>query len=218
LEYKRAQNLRVRCPPHRPGYPQGDTVVFVGVFAIQNIEPVDEHVRVPEKEKYSSVMSLMSKLLILGIFLLAYGLYTERQIVSVEDFLKNLLPQDTSPRALLSSYFQSLFFNAAFIGAVFLGFGWLLGAPISRLLRNMRFGVYAATALLVLLWCVLRIPELPFGWQVLAVLTIGIWFWLDIIAVVIIFYILAKRRMGAHDLHPALAPLIEASLGARALR
>jgi hypothetical protein len=196
----------------------GEIRLFLIAFLpFKNIEPIDEQVAKPEKDAYSGLVSYLSVMLIVGVFLLAYGLYPDRQVATAEDFLTNLLPQDSTPDALLSSFFQALFYNAVFIGVVFVAFGWLLGAPLSRLLGTIRLAVYTTVALLILLWGVLRVQSLTGGWLMLGYLTIGVWWWLDAIAVVIIYYILVKRRMGAHALHPALLPLIEAALGARAL-
>lgn len=192
--------------------------LFLQAFVpFKNIEPVDFQVDKPEKDAYSGLVSYLTLALLVGVFVLAYGLYPDRQISNPQEFLTNLFPEDTRPSALLSAFFESLFYNAVFIGVVFVAFGWILGAPIWRMLGVIRLAVYTTVTLLILLWCVLQIQHLSGGWLMLGYLTVGVWWWLDMIAVVIIFYILVKRRMGAHALHPALLPLIEAALGARAL-
>jgi hypothetical protein len=212
----RVQDKRVTRPPHAMIF--GEIRLFLLAFLpFKNIEPADFQVEKPAKDVYSSLVSYLTVALLVGVFLLAYGLYPDRQISSAREFLTNLVPEDTTPGALLTSFFESLFYNAAFIGVVFVAFGWVLGAPISRLLGTIRLAVYPSVALLILLWCVLQVQDLSGGWLMVGYLTVGVWWWLDTIAVVIIFHILVRRRMGAHALHPALLPFIEASLGARAL-
>lgn len=195
----------------------------VGLFLIaflplKNIEPVDEEVDSPEKDRYSSLVSFLSLALFVGIFMLAYGLYADQQTLTPAELLRNLVPKDTMPQALLASFFESMFYNAVFLGVAFVGFGLVLGVRIRYILGTIRLAVYNAVALLAYLWAVMHIFNGPDGgWKILGVLTIGVLFFFEVIAVVIIFHILIKRRMGADGYYQPLMPLLEAALGARAL-
>ena len=216
---------------HDTGQPNEDRVVrwveavfrelrvfLLAFFPIKNVEYVDFHVDERDKIGLSSVISYMGLVLFAGIFLLAYGLHADQQTLTPQELIGNLLPKDTAPAALLNSFFKAVAYNVAFMGLAFLGFGLVLGVSMHWLIRTIRLAVYNAVAVLVYLWAVGYVFDLPPGVeQLIGLPVVGILFVVETFSVVVIYVMLIKRRMGADGYQQPLMPMIEAALGARAL-
>lgn len=161
-------------------------LIVVAFIPFKNIEPIDIEVKPQRKDPYGRAVSFGAAGCIIGIFVLAYGLYPDNQVANPVDVLRNLLPEDTSLDSLISAFAESVFYNAVFIGIVFVILGYTLGVPFTRLVWIIRLGIYSTIAQLTLMWCIVYNLQMPDGgWKFLAILTVGPWWWLHTISMFI---------------------------------
>lgn len=156
---------------------------------------------------------------ILGILLfVAYGFYRAQQVQDVTALVENFL-RSMQPIALINT--------ALFVVGLYLLYAFLLRVPLGRLLRQIGYVLYPLFifSLLLCLYMMLGVWT-PLGvnnvqaaqeWQVVLWVLCSFGMICSFAGFAYTFYRATKHRMGAHTLHPSLAPLMELGISTKAL-
>lgn len=174
------------------------------------------HEKFPEPpENSTSVFTRWNGIIIAGLFVIAYGFYRSNQLTSVTDLINNFLH---------SLSWTSLANTILFIIAVYIIFAFQLRVRGTRFWQPFTYILLplSVTLLLFFIGNYFFGTINPFdadvtGVQIVLLIFITVSFIASFVGFIYTSYRAIRNRMNAHAAHPALAPLIELALSAKAL-